>query len=106
DLSAAPERPPMMLELPPGGRALQTEIVRGSTLAYTERFDHEGRPFLMTWDRGFVPADKVLPYPEVRFEGVVVDEDHPLPLAFFREEDRVAYRRADDGTFAATGETF
>jgi hypothetical protein len=105
DLSPAPATPPMLLELPPGGRALQSDIVRGSTLAYTERFDHEGRVFLMTWDRGFVPADKVVPYPEVAFAGVVVDDAQPLPLAFFREKDRPKYRH-HDGAFTATGEQF
>src|SRR5690606_33265526 len=104
--SPAPATVPKLLELPPGGRALQNEIVRGSTLAYVERFDHEGRPFLMTWDRGFVPADKVVPYPEVAFEGVALGDAHQLPIAWFREKSRPKYRRAEDGSFAPTGEDF
>ncbi len=84
--------PPPPLALPPGGMALQSRIVNGSTVAYTASFDHGGRPFMLTWDRGYVPLDRTKPYPESTFAGVVLGGRRELPIAFFRGEDRPQYR--------------
>jgi hypothetical protein len=89
--------PPKLLDLPPGGRALLSQIVNGSTIAYTDTFDHEGRTFLLGWDRGYVPADKVKLYEESTFHGVVLGKRHKLPIAFFRASDRPRYQRGASG---------
>jgi len=103
DLSPGQEDVPEPLELPPGGRALQTQVVLGSTLAYVRRFQHEDRTFLMTWDRGFVPADKVKPYPRSDFHGVAIGQGgEALPIAWFREKPRPKLTRAD-GDFVESG---
>ncbi|MBW2454180.1 MAG: L,D-transpeptidase family protein [Deltaproteobacteria bacterium] len=104
--SATGKGPPKLLELGPGGRTLSTRVVRGSTIAYTDSFDLEGRPFLLTWDRGIAPLDKVRPYPESPFQGVILGGDHRLPIAFFRGEDRPQYRRTGAGDFEPTGNHF
>lgn len=99
----APDAPPKLLDLPPGGMALQSQVVNGSTIAYTSAFDHGGRTFMLTWDRGYVPVDKTKAYPEIGFHGVVLGEKHQLPIAFFRGEDR-AKHRLKSGSFSPTGE--
>ncbi len=104
--SATGKGPPKLLELGPGGRTLSTRVVRGSTIAYTDTFDLEGRPFFLTWDRGIVPLDKVRPYPESPFHGVILGGEHQLPIAFFRGEDRPQYRRTSAGDFEPTGKHF
>jgi hypothetical protein len=104
DLKPSSAAPPKLLDLPPRARTLSRRVVIGSTLAFTDSFEHEGRSWLMTWDRGFVPKDKVKPYPERRFHGVVLGEDAKLPLAFLRGEDRPKYRRKSDGSFENSGE--
>lgn len=97
--------PPRWLDLPPGGMALQTRVVNGSTVAFTDTFDHEGRAFALSWDRGFVPVDRLKPYPEIPFHGVVLGKQHRLPIAFFRVEDRPQYRRAGSD-FSTTGKMY
>ena len=106
DFSAAGKGPPKLLDLGPAGRTLSTRVVRGSTLAYTDSFDLDGRTFVMTWDRGFVPKDKVRPYPESPFQGVILGGDRQLPIGFFRGKDRPQYRRAPNGDFEPTGKLF
>jgi hypothetical protein len=98
--------PPKLLDLPPGGRALLSQVVNGSTIAYTDSFDHEGRTFLLSWDRGFVPADKVKLYEESTFHGVVLGKRHALPIAFFRASDKPRYRRGASGLIEPAGATF
>lgn len=106
DLTPGSDEVPTILDLPPGGRALQTQVVRGSTMAYVRRFEHEDRTFLMTWDRGFVPADKVKPYPRSDFHGVPIGASgEQLPLAWFRGDARPKLVRGEDG-FVENGETW
>jgi hypothetical protein len=81
-------------------------IATGSTVAFTRSFDVGGRTFLVTHDHAFVPKDRVRPYPRSTFEGVALDAEHTLPLAFFRKTDRPKYRREGGGAFAKTGERF
>ena len=107
DLTPAGKGPPRLLpNLPPHGRPNQSRIHNGSTLAYVDSFDHAGRTFLLTWDGGIVPKDKVKPYPESTFHGVILGEEASLPIAFFRVEDRPVYRRGADGTFTESDEMF
>jgi L,D-transpeptidase-like protein len=92
-----PAADPPLLRLPPIGRAIQNGIVVGSTVAYVDELDWIDRTFYLTWDFGLIPADKVRPYPEVRFHGVPLGHGIDLPLAFFREKARPKYRRAGAG---------
>jgi len=101
DFSPAGKGPPRLLDLPAGGRALQTAVVRGSTIAYVDSFDHQGRTYLLTWDGSAVPKDRVRPYPASQFQGVVLGQQAELPIAFFRVGDGTKYRR-DGDTVSAT----
>jgi hypothetical protein len=103
DFAKAGKGPPELLALPPGGRVLVDKVVRGSTIAYTRSFDHEGRTFLLTWDRGVVPKDKVRPFPESTFHGVKLGKRWQLPIAFPRGKDAPKYRRKSDGSFEPSG---
>jgi hypothetical protein len=102
----APPEASSLTALSPFVREPRTWIATGSTVAYTRSFEALGRTFLVTHDHAFVPKDRVRPYPRSTFEGVVVDADHPLPIAFFRKTDRPKYRREAGGAFARTGEVF
>jgi hypothetical protein len=96
---------PAFVPLGPTGRSLLREIVAGSTVAYSDTFDHQGRAYLLTWDRSFAEAAKIRPYPMSSFHGVVLGDEIRLPIAFFREDgggDKL--ERLPDGSFAATGE--
>ncbi len=77
--------PPTLLPLGPRGRTNKTKIVRGSTLGFVDAFDADGRSWLLSWDRGIVPRDRVRPYAKSEFHGVAIDEQVRLPIAFFRE---------------------
>ncbi|RLB46311.1 MAG: L,D-transpeptidase, partial [Deltaproteobacteria bacterium] len=96
--------PPPLLALGPGGRSLSTRVVRGSTIAYADEFDFAGRTFLLTWDRGIVPKDKVRPYPESSFEGVILRGERRLPIALFRGKDQPKYRQTAASRFEPSGE--
>ena len=104
DFAPAGKGPPALLDMPPAGRVIQTRVVQLSTLAYVDELDYEGRTFLLTWDGGYVPKDKVRPYPEVDFHGVVLDGKQQLPIAFFRGEARPKYRLGPDGRFVDSGQ--
>lgn len=79
----------------PPVRTAQRSVARGSTIAYTRMFDHDGRAFLLTADHALVPRDRVRPYPESPFRGVELEGDVKLPLAFFRQRERPKLRRVE-----------
>ncbi len=93
-------------ELSPLVRVDRRFVAAGSTVAYTRSFELGGRTFLVTHDHAFVPKDRVKPYPRSEFHGVELGHDASLPLAFIRKEARAKYRRAPDGAFSPTGETW
>lgn len=72
------------------------EVVGGSTIAYWYSFDADDRAWVMTWDRGIVPKDRIRPYPESEFHGLPLGAAAQLPLAFFRR-DTPALRRTASG---------
>lgn len=71
-------------------------IAPGSTLAYFDSFDAEGRTWLVTSDHALVPKDKTKPYPESSFQGVELTKEVRLPIAFFRKKNRPQYRRVGE----------
>ena len=101
DLQLTGKEPPRLIDLGPRGRTNKHKIVRGSTLGFTDAFDVDGRSWVMTWDRGVVPRDRVKLYPQSTFEGVALDDKVRLPIAFFRKA-QAQYRR-DGDTLVATG---
>jgi len=95
--------PTLLLHLGPRTRTRKTEVVLGSTIAYPYAFDADDRSWIMTWDRGIVPKDRVRPFPTSSFHGVGLDDDVKLPVAFFRQR-HPKFRRAPDGTVSPVGE--
>jgi hypothetical protein len=106
DLSAAGKGPPALLDIGPTLGARGRYVIPGSTVAYVDALDWQGRTFLLTWDRGLVPKDKVRPYPRSSFAGVRLGGEASLPIAFFRERAHPKYRRTEGGGFAKTGESW
>jgi len=91
---------PPLFALGPGGRSLTTEIHPGSTVAFTDTFEHDGRSLLLTWDRGIIDADRVRAYPESPFHGVTLGPHRKLPLAFVKADDGGdELHRTDEGRF-------
>ncbi len=105
DAAPAGKGPPDLPRFSPLVREARSSVARGSTVAWTDSFDAEGRTWLYTSDHAFVPKDRVKPYPRSEFEGVRLDERVTLPIAFFRKKDRPKYKRDASG-FHASAETF
>ncbi|HEY6562757.1 MAG TPA: L,D-transpeptidase [Polyangiaceae bacterium] len=85
-------------------RARETRLVRrtlphGSMLAYSKRFDHAARTWLLAADGSLVPADRVRPFRVSDFAGLVLDSDKRLPAAFTRAAGAALFVRDADGTF-------
>ncbi|MFP6686108.1 MAG: L,D-transpeptidase, partial [Polyangiaceae bacterium] len=106
DLAPTGNEPPALFNLGPAGNTIQTSVVPGSTIAFVDSFDWKGRSWILTWDRGIIPRDKVRPFERSKFSGVILSEKQPLPIAFFRKEPRPQYRRLKDGTFEKTDKTW
>lgn len=82
------------------------KVIRGSTVAWSKQYDDaDGRTWLYTSDHTFVPKDRVKPYPKSSFQGIHLDAETRLPIAFFRKKDREKYRR-EGVAFVATGDKF
>lgn len=102
----APATRDELMEVSPLVRVARKEVVLGSTVAYTREIEIDGRTYLVTHDLALVPKDRVKPYPHVEFQGVEIGKGVDLPLAFFRKMERPKHRRAADGTFEKTGESW
>jgi hypothetical protein len=95
DVQLTKREPPTLLPLGPRGRTNKSQVVRGSTLGFVDTFDADGRSWLLSWDRGIVPRDRVKLYEKSKFHGVSLDDKVKLPIAFFREEQPRYQRNAD-----------
>jgi hypothetical protein len=95
--SAASERPDGLV---------RRKIPFGSMLAFTRAFSHEGRTWLLSSDLTVVPADRVRPYRESSFAGILLGKQRVLPIAWVKKDPKPKYRRAADGSFAASGQTW
>lgn len=96
DVQLTGREPPTLLPLGPRGRTNKTQVVRGSTVGFVDTFDADGRSWLLSWDRGIIPRDRVKLYPKSQFHGVAINDEVKLPIAFFRDK-QPRYRRTADG---------
>ena len=69
------------------------EVIGGSTIAYFYSFDVDDRTWVMTWDRGIIPKDRVRVFDKSSFHGLPLGDDVALPLAFFRQ-DAIKHKRS------------
>ena len=106
DLSVPSVAPPSFPPLPITVFEDRKELTARSTVAYSSEARIGDRAFLLGADFAWIPKDRVRPYPAVQFQGVHLNEQLKLPLAFFRKEQRKKFRRADDGSFQETAESF
>jgi hypothetical protein len=104
DVTLPSEPPPRLPDLLPSVHEGRLHLLRRSTVAYSREVLWGGRGFLLAGDYSWVPKDRVKPYPVVTFRGTPLGAVK-LPLAFFRGEDRPAFRRGDGGELVPTGET-
>jgi hypothetical protein len=88
----APDLPEVLRRV----REPRNQVIRGSTIAYFDSFDAEGRTWLVTSDHAIVPKDKTVPYRETTFKGVELNADVRLPIGFIRKKARAQYRRSGD----------
>ncbi|MEP7050747.1 MAG: L,D-transpeptidase [Pseudomonadota bacterium] len=77
----------------------RSELHRRSTVAYSHEVTVNGHDFLLSADYQWLPKARVVPYPEVTFQGVKLGQGARLPLAFFKAKDRPAYTRSASGEF-------
>lgn len=85
---------------------IRLKIPRGSMLSYTKAFDFEGRTYLLSVDLTAVPADRVRSFKPSSFHGFWLDAEHSLPVAWFRKQPRMKWRKLANGTFASMGQSF
>jgi hypothetical protein len=103
---ALPQSTPLLLEkLPHGMQEGHKQLIPRSAVAWTKEFTHEGRAMVLADDMTWVPKDRIRIYDPVDFEGVHLNDDVKLPLAFFRAKDRPKYAKRD-ATFVDTGEVY
>ncbi len=97
DVKLTEREPPTLLPLGPRARTNKSQVVRGSTIGFVDTFDADGRSWLLSWDRGIIPRDRVKIYPESQFHGVAISDEMKLPIAFFREK-QPRFRQNADGS--------
>jgi len=85
---------------------VRQKIPRGSMLSYTKAFEADGRTYLLSVDLTAVPADRVRPFKPSSFRGFWIDDEHALPIAWFRKRPRMKWRKLDAGTVEPLGNTF
>lgn len=106
DLTPASAKPIELGLLPPTIYENRTRLRRYSTVAYSAETEAFGRSWLLSHDFMWIPKDRVAPYPTVEFQGVELNEQTHLPLAFFRGKARPKYRKNESGELVETGDSF
>ncbi len=74
------------------------DVQLGSTVAYADAFDHEGRAFVLTADHAIVPLSRLERFPRSDFRGVELGDALTLPGVFFRRGERPRYAQKADGS--------
>jgi hypothetical protein len=105
DLRPATDSPPTFPEFSNNRQMPHRRLIARSSVAWIREAHFEGRDFLLTDDLTWVPKDRVVPYPEVTFRGVHLDDRVQLPLAFVRIADAIKYRRNGE-ELVDTGERY
>lgn len=78
-----------------------------STVAYVDEPQTlNGVSWLPTADLLWLKREQVELYPEITFHGIELGGQWQLPVAFFRQADRVSYRRIEAGRFERTDRRF
>lgn len=78
---------------------LRRMIPLGSMLAYTKSFEHAGRTWLLSADGTVVPADRVRPFRESRFQGIRLKPNATLPVAWVKSEPVARWVKTKEGNF-------
>jgi len=92
--------------LPPSIHEAHTSLIDRSTVAYTVEIHRDSQDWLLTSDYALVPKDKVTPYPNSSFHGLVLNDGVKLPLAFFRGSDRPRYAKSMSNHFELAGNPY
>jgi len=103
DVTLPSEEPPTFPDFLPSVHEGRLHLLRRSTVAYSREVRWGDRGFLLAGDYSWVPKDRVKPYPVITFRGTPLS-NVKLPLAFFRGEDRPAFRRGGGGELVPAGE--
>ncbi len=77
------------------------DLPAGSGVAYAKAFEAAGRTWLLTPELLLVPADRVFAYTPSRFQGVELDDEVRLPLAWIRGDSEPCREAA---SLAPTGQ--
>ena len=95
---------------PPGSKGkppvVRKRIPHGSMLSFARAFEAEGRTFLLSPDLTLIPADRMRPFRRTAFHGVVIGQELPLPIGWFRKKPRPKIKRSEGGAFEETGESW
>jgi hypothetical protein len=106
DLSPAPIGNFEFPKLSPSVYEAHRELKPRSTVAYSAEVRFLERDFLLTSDYRFIPKDRVVPYENRYFKGLVLTDSVRLPIAWFRDPNRSKYQRTSEGQFEATRDVF
>jgi len=88
------------------GRLVWKTIPNGSMLAYAKAFEMHGRVWLVTSDLTVVPADRVQHIRRHTFQGVELNDEVKLPIAWNRShQPKPLYRQGEKGSWIALEET-
>lgn len=102
ELGMTGEAPPTLFEPAPTIMETDEDVALGSTIAYNDEFDFEGRAWLLGWDQSIIPQARVKKYPRSAFHGVEIEGDVELPLAFVKRQGAYEYRIGPNGKLAPT----
>jgi hypothetical protein len=92
-------------ELPASFHETRRQVLPLSTVAYVREPRLSASDWLLTADLLWVPRARVTPYPEVTFHGIELGET-ALPVAFFRKEGALKYRKDETGKLRKSDATF
>jgi lipoprotein-anchoring transpeptidase ErfK/SrfK len=103
-LETTSEPPPELFPPPYTILESDTPLKLGSTIAYTRHFEHDGRAWLLSWDRAVIPAVRTRLYPRSAFRGVELGAEWQLPIAFTKKSPAPRYRIENTGEVVRLGD--
>jgi hypothetical protein len=81
-------------------------VPAGTGFSYTKAFEAAGRVWLLTPELLLIPADRVFPYKPSTFQGVTLEGDMKLPIAWIRSDAEKKLRREGESAFREAGEAW